>query len=92
MNASLEPLQARSAQSRRRGTRWLYLGAAICIFAWLALGVGIAMDVGRTALIVLTTSVALSTEGMIWLTALVLGVNVYNARRHLWNALRKRLR
>lgn len=92
MNASLEPLQARPARAHRRGTRWLYLGAAICIFAWLALGVGIAMDVGRTALIVLTTSAALTTEGMIWLTALVLGVNVYSARRHLWEKLRQRLR
>ncbi|AWV06198.1 hypothetical protein [Marilutibacter maris] len=92
MNAAPEPLSTPPASPSHRRTRWLYLGAAVCVTAWLALGTGLAIGVGRTALIVLTTAAALTTEGMIWLTALVLGVNVYSARRQLWQKLRQRLR
>jgi hypothetical protein len=43
-------------------------------------------------MLALVTLAAVSTEGLIWLTALLLGMNVYSARRHLWQRLRERLR
>ncbi|MGQ0798911.1 MAG: hypothetical protein ACT4NL_02205 [Pseudomarimonas sp.] len=72
--------------------RWLRLAVGVCLLTWLALGIGLAADIGLTPMLVLATLAAVSTEGLIWLTALLLGINVYNARRHLWQRLRARLR
>lgn len=72
--------------------RWLRLAAGVCLLTWLALGIGLVAGVGFTPRLVLATLAAVSTEGLIWLTALLLGMNVYSARRHLWQRLRERLR
>lgn len=72
--------------------RWLRLAAGVCLLTWLALGVGLVAGVGFTPRLVLATLAAVSTEGLVWLTALLLGMNVYSARRHLWQRLRERLR
>jgi len=71
--------------------RWLRLAVGVCLLTWLALGIGIVADVGFTPMLVLATLAAGSTEGLIWLTALLLGMNVYSARRHLWQRLLQRL-
>jgi hypothetical protein len=72
--------------------RWLRLAVGVCLLTWLALGIGLVAGLGFTPMVVLATLAAVSTEGLIWLTALLLGMNVYSARRHLWNRLRERLR
>lgn len=73
-----------------RNWKWVRLGAVLCLAAWLALGAGLVMDVGKGTLLALTTIAALATEGLVWLTALTLGVSVFKARRHLWARLRGR--
>ncbi len=72
--------------------RWLRLAVGVCLLTWLALGIGLVAGLGFTPMVVLATLTAVSTEGLIWLTALLLGMNVYSARRHLWQRLRERLR
>lgn len=72
--------------------RWLRLAVGVCLLTWLALGIGLVAGVGFTPRLVLATLAAVSTEGLIWLTALLLGMNAYSARRYLWQRLRERLR
>ncbi len=43
-------------------------------------------------MLVLVTLAAVTTEGTIWLAALLLGISVYQSRRRLWEKLRKRMR
>ena len=71
--------------------RWVALAGAVCVLSWMALGVGIVMDAGVGAMVVLATLAAVTTEGTFWLAALTLGVSTYQARRQLWRALRARL-
>lgn len=70
--------------------RWVYLAAALCVLSWIALGAGIALQVGTGAMLVLTTLAALTTEGVVWLTALMFGISAYGARRELWGRLFRR--
>ena len=79
-------------RSRRIGIRrWLLVGGGlICLACWIALGVGIAMDVSRATLLVLATLTAVATEGLFWLAAAVLGVTVFQARRRIWSWLSRR--
>lgn len=71
-------------------TRWWLLGAAagVCMLCWIALATGIFMDVDTATLVVLATLAALSTEGVFWLGALLLGVSVFEARRVIGRRLR----
>lgn len=79
---------------RRPGTRvqhpwrWIAAGAAICLLTWIALGTGLAMGVDRGTRLVLVTLAAIATEGLVWLSALLLGLRVFEARRQLWRKLR----
>ncbi|TXK61023.1 hypothetical protein [Alkalisalibacterium limincola] len=77
--------------TKNRKWHWVALAGAACVLSWIALGIGIAMDVGFGAMVVLATLAAVTTEGTFWLAALVLGVSTYQARRQIWEALRKRL-
>ena len=74
----------------RHKLRWIGIAAGFCLLSWLALGAGILMDVGTTTMLVLATLAAVSTEGTIWLAALVFGVSAYQMRRQLWEGLRRR--
>jgi hypothetical protein len=71
--------------------RWVALAGAACVLSWIALGIGIAMEAGFGVMVVLATLAAVTTEGTFWLAALVLGVSTYQARRQIWQALRKKL-
>lgn len=46
--------------------RWIMLAGAVCLLSWLALGVGLMLDVGTTTTLVLATVAALATEGTVW--------------------------
>lgn len=72
-----------------RARRWLLgAGVVICALSWIALGTGIVLDVSTATMVVLATLAALSTEGLFWLAALVLGVRVFEARRMIGQRLR----
>ena len=77
--------------NKNKKWRWVALAGAACVMSWIALAVGIAMKAGTGAMLVLATLAAVTTEGTLWLVALTLGVSTYQARRQIWQALRKRL-
>lgn len=74
----------------RRPWRWIALGGVICLLAWVAVAVGLTLGVDRTTRIVLVTVAAVATEGLVWLSAFLLGLRVFEARQRLWQALRSR--
>ncbi len=78
-----------TANSRRIGARrWLLVGGGlIFLTSWIALGLGIAMEVSRGTLFVLATLAAVATEGLFWLAAAIFGVTVFQARRKIWDWL-----
>ncbi|MEF3081585.1 hypothetical protein V3391_05085 [Luteimonas sp. SMYT11W] len=45
----------------------------------------------RTTRLVLVTVAAVATEGLVWLSAALLGLRVFEARRQLWQTLRARV-
>lgn len=68
--------------------RWLLIGGGIvCLAAWIGLIAGLALDVERGSLL-LATAAALSTEALVWLAALTLGLKVFEARRVLIGRLK----
>lgn len=81
-----------TVNSRRIGVRkWLLVGGGLtCLACWIALGLGIVMEVSRGILLVLATLAALTTEGLFWLAAAVLGMTVIQARRRIWARLSRR--
>lgn len=78
--------------SARRKWQWIGAAAGFCAISWIALGVGIALDAGTGTMIVLASLAALTTEGTIWLAALMLGLSAYQVRRQLWENVRRRFR
>lgn len=84
-------MSAPGPASARRRWRWIALGGGVCLLAWLAVGIGLAVGVDRTTRLVLVTCAALATEGLVWLSAALLGLRVFEARRALWQALKRRL-
>ncbi len=81
-----------SQPTQRRRWFWIALAGTACLLSWMALAVGIALKAGTGAMLVLATLAAVTTEGTVWLAALLLGLSVYQARRRLWQKLRSRLR
>lgn len=79
-------------RTQRRKWTWIALAGTACLLSWVALAVGIALKVGTGTMLILATMAALTTEGTIWLAALLLGVSAYQARRRLWEKLRQRMR
>lgn len=68
--------------------RWIALGGVVCLLAWIAVGVGLVLDVDRTTWLVLVTVAAVTSEGLVWLSAALLGLRVFEARQQLWRKLR----
>ncbi|HMB38945.1 MAG TPA: hypothetical protein VKO85_07695 [Wenzhouxiangellaceae bacterium] len=84
-------VESATGSRRLAARRWLLIGGGlICLACWIALGLGIAMEVSRGTLFVLATLAAASTEGLFWLAAAVLGVTVFQARQRIWNRLSRR--
>ncbi len=81
---------AESQPAHRRKWRWIVLSAVASLLSWLALVLGFLLDAGTGTMLILATLAAVTTEGTIWLAALLLGVSVYQARRRLWEKLRSR--
>ncbi|MCK9487948.1 MAG: hypothetical protein M0Q42_00835 [Xanthomonadales bacterium] len=91
MSGPVSVAQADAQPAQGRKWMWIKLAGAACLLSWVALAVGIGLKVGTGAMLVLATLAAVTTEGTIWLAALLLGVSAYQARRRLWEALRKRV-
>ncbi|WP_339928951.1 hypothetical protein [uncultured Brevundimonas sp.] len=72
-----------------RGFLWTlaaFLGvAAVC--GWVALGIGLWMDVERTTRLVLAIVAAVATEALFWTVAAALGVSVVEARKRIWRRI-----
>ncbi|SJZ76779.1 hypothetical protein [Novilysobacter spongiicola] len=83
---------AESQPAVRRKWMWIKLAGAACVLSWVALAVGIGMEVDTSTMLVLATLAAVTTEGTIWVAALLLGVSAYQARRRLWEQIRQRMR
>lgn len=81
-----------SHPAQRRKWMWIKLVGIACLLSWVALVVGIGLKVETGTMLVLATLAAVTTEGTIWLAALLLGVSAYQARRRLLEKLRQRVR
>ncbi|AOH35776.2 hypothetical protein BGP89_04905 [Luteimonas sp. JM171] len=81
-----------SQPAQRRKWMWIKLAGFACLTSWIALAVGIGLKVDTGAMLVLATLAAVTTEGTIWLAALLLGVSAYQARRRLWEKFRQSVR
>ena len=92
MSASSDAAASDPQRTHRRKWLWIRLAASAALLSWVALAAGIVMDAGTTAMFVLATLAAVTTEGTIWLAALMLGVSAYQARRRLWETIRSRMR
>ena len=63
----------------------LFFVAAVC--AWISLGVGLYLDVGRSTKLILALVAALATEVTFWTVAALLGVSVFRARSLIWRKI-----
>ena len=63
-----------------------FLGVtAVC--GWVALGIGLWMDVERTTRLILAIVAAVATEALFWTVAAALGVSVFEARKRIWRKI-----
>lgn len=76
---------------RRRNRIWIKLAGAVCLLSWVALAVAIGLKVDTATMLALATLAAVTTEGTIWLAALLLGVSAYQARQRIREKLHQRL-
>ena len=57
------------------------------VAAWIALGVGVYMDVSRQTRIILAVVAAVATEALFWSIAAALGLSVLEARKRIWRKI-----
>ncbi len=57
------------------------------VAAWIALGVGLYLDVSRQTRIILAVVAALATEALFWSIAATLGLSVFEARKRIWRKI-----
>lgn len=84
------PTSADIAVPAPRSKKWwlIVIAAGLCLASWIALAVGLLLGVGFTPRLVLATAAALSTEALMWVTAAVLGLRMFEARRKVWQRVR----
>lgn len=84
------PPSAEIATPEPRSRKWwlIAIAAGLCLASWIALAVGLLLGVGFTPRLVLATAAALSTEALMWVTAAVLGLRLFEARRKVWQRVR----
>jgi hypothetical protein len=86
---SIDPQQAANAADRRKmSVRVLAVAGVLCLVSWIALAAGFLMNAGFATMFVLATVAALATEGLVWLTAALLGIRAFKARRYLLERVR----
>ncbi|MFT4956455.1 MAG: cytochrome c biogenesis protein CcdA [Brevundimonas sp.] len=81
--------EKKSALKKGRGFL-IALSVAIgvaAIAAWIALGVGLYLDVSRQTRIILAVVAAVATEALFWSVAATLGLSVLEARKRIWRKI-----
>lgn len=66
----------------------LAVTAGVVVLAWVALGAGLILQVDKPVHITLVLVTALATEVGFWITAAVLGIAVFEARRRVWQFIK----
>jgi hypothetical protein len=67
-------------------------GLAVFLLAWTAVGVGFVLRVDVTTWTILVVIAAFASEALIWCTAAMLGLTVFEARRAIWRFLTRPFR
>ena len=57
------------------------------VAAWIALGVGLYLDVSRQTRLILVVVAAVATEALFWSVAAALGLSVLEARKRIWRKI-----
>jgi cytochrome c biogenesis protein CcdA len=57
------------------------------VAAWIALGVGLYLDVSRQTRLILVVVAAVATEALFWSIAATLGLSVLEARKRIWRKI-----
>lgn len=65
----------------------LAVGGAICLAAWAAFAVSLAVGVGAAAQLVLLSVALVVSEGLFWVAGALLGISVIQLRRKLLGKL-----
>jgi fructose-specific phosphotransferase system IIC component len=75
----------------KRSRKFLWTLAALvgvcAVCGWIALGVGLYLDVERGTRFILAIVAAVSTELLFWISAAALGVSVFEARKRIWRKI-----
>lgn len=75
----------------RKGRQFLWTLAGLlgvcAVCGWIALGVGLYLDVSRGTRLILAVVAAVATEATFWTCAAALGVSVFEARKRIWRRI-----
>lgn len=83
-----DPAPVRAATHRSPYKKQLLLmGAVVCVVAWLAFATALVLGVDGTARLVMLTVALLLTEGLVWLSAAVLGITAFQMRKRFLQKL-----
>ena len=86
------PVAATEKKSILKKGRGFLIGLSIvvgvaAVAAWVALGVGLYLDVSRQTRIILAVVAAVATEALFWSIAATLGLSVLEARKRIWRKI-----
>ena len=86
------PVAATEKKSLLKKGRGFLIGLSIvvgvaAVAAWVALGVGLYLDVSRQTRIILAVVAAVATEALFWSIAATLGLSVLEARKRIWRKI-----
>jgi len=75
----------------RKSRKVLWTLAAVlgvcAVAGWIALGVGLYLEVERSTRLILAVVAAVATEATFWTCAAALGVSVFEARKRIWRKI-----
>ena len=86
------PAAATEKKSILKKGRGFLIGLSIvvgvaAVAAWVALGVGLYLDVSRQTRLILVVAAAVATEALFWSIAATLGMSVLEARKRIWRRI-----
>ena len=86
------PVAATEKKSILKKGRGFLIGLSIvvgvaAVAAWVALGVGLYLDVSRQTRIILAVVAAVATDALFWSIAATLGLSVLEARKRIWRKI-----
>ena len=86
------PVAASERKSMLKKGRGFLIALSIAVgvaaaAAWIALGVGLYLDVSRQTRLILVVAAAVATEALFWSVAATLGLSVLEARKRIWRKI-----